>query len=145
MRKNKPKKTLKARIIDKICLVVSAIIVQGILIAFFYFSVRGLNIPEEFVVFILLCLFYNAIIIYFAAKAKMVKKYKPIWISLLILILLVNIPFIALFLLMLSGKLTLLGFGSFYFIWLGMLIFGYLTLTCYEFILKKLKKYYKLR
>jgi len=124
--------------IDKIYLIITAIIVQGSLIAFVYFLMGGLNITEKWMIFILFYLFYNAIIIYFAIIGRMVKKYRPIWISVLILILMTNVPWIAMLLLVLSGILPLPRYGWIYIV--GMFILGFSTLIYYRVILKKLRK-----
>jgi len=138
MNSKKHKKTLKAKMIDKIYLIITAIIVQGSLIAFVYFLMGGLNITEKWMIFILFYLFYNAIIIYFAIIGRMVKKYRPIWISVLILILMTNVPWIAMLLLVLSGILPLPRYGWIYIV--GMFILGFSTLIYYRVILKKLRK-----
>jgi hypothetical protein len=61
----------------------------------------------------------------------------------LILILLGAIPWIVFFPLLLSGTLTLLGFGSVFFLVTGVIGFGVLTLECSEWILERLKKHKK--
>jgi hypothetical protein len=138
MNNKKQKKTLKAKILDKIYLVITAIIVQGLLIAFVYFLMGGLKITEEWLFFILFYLFYNALIIFSAVMARIVKKYRPIWISVLILVLMTNIPWIALVLLVIPGKLNLPKNVWYYPI--GIMILGPATLTYYRLILKKLRK-----
>jgi len=137
-KKKKQKKTLKAKITDKIYLIITAIIVQGLLIAFVYLLMGELKITEGWLFLILFYLFYNALIISSAVVARIVKKYRPIWISVLILILMTNIPWAILFFLVLSGKLNLPDNVWYYPI--GIMILGPSTLTYYRLILQKLRK-----
>ena len=138
MNNKKQKKTLKAKILDKIYLIITAIIVQGLLIGFVYLLMGELKITKEWLFFVLLYLFYNVIIIYFAITSRMVKKYRPIWISVLILVLMTNIPWAILGLLVILGILSIPRYGWIYVV--GMFAIGFSTLLSYRMILKKLRK-----
>jgi len=124
--------------IRKACLISLAIIVLGILTAIFYISIHGFYILEEWLLFISIYLLYNTIIISGTVGTGMVKKYKPVWISVLILLLLTNIPFIALLILVLLGKLTLPRYGYIYTFGIAVLLPS--TVICYDLILDKLRE-----
>ena len=132
------KKTLKTNILDKVYLIITAVIVQGLLIAFVYLLMGELKITEEWLFFVLFYLFYNALIISSAVVARIVKKYRPIWISVLILVLMTNIPWAILAFLVISRKLNLPENVWYYPI--GIMILGPSTLTYYRLILQKLRK-----
>jgi hypothetical protein len=136
--KEEQKKSPKAKIVDIIYLIITAIIVQGLLIALFYFLIVGLKIPDEWMFFMGACFIHNAAIIGFAISARFVKKYRPIGISVFILILMTNIPWIVLVLLVSSGKLDLPHHLFPY--WVGTMILVTPTLFYYRLILKKLRK-----
>jgi hypothetical protein len=112
----KNKEPLKSRRIEKICLRSLAIVVLCILIAIYYFSIHGFLISEEWILFGGFYLLYKVFNISIAAESGMVKQYKPVWISVLVLVSLGAIPWIVFFPLLLSGTLTLLGFGSGFFL-----------------------------
>jgi len=146
MRKNKQKKKLKDKRIEKICLISLAIIVLVFLIAIYYFLVRSFNFSQKWFAFIVMYLVYNALTISPFVSSETIKQYKPIWISVLILLLLVNIPFIVLLFLLLSGKFTLPDYGYIYGYGIAIVIpLSFIITVCYDFILDKLRERKKRR
>ena len=135
------KKTPKEKRIEKICLISLSIVVLCILIAIYYFSIHGFLISKEWLFFVSICFLYNSIIIVCAYETGMIKEYKPVWISVLILILLANIPFIVLLFLELSGKSALPRYGSIY-TFIIFIVFPS-TVVIYDLILDKLNEWKK--
>lgn len=140
MNKKEMKRFKKDKTVQKICLISLAIIVLLFLIAVYYFSIRSFNFPKEWCAFIVIYLVYNALIISPLVVSEQVKEYKPVWISVMILLLLINIPFIFLLFLLLSGELALPDYGYIFGYGIAISIpLGFLTIVCYDFILDKLK------
>jgi hypothetical protein len=141
MNKKKRKEVRKNETIRKVVFVSLAIIIECLLLALVYFLKGDFNISLEWLLFIAIYVLYNTIIIAGVIETGMAKKYKPFWISMLILLLLTNIPFVILLILVLSGKLNLPQYGHIYTIGIAVLLPS--TFICYDFILDKLGEWGK--
>jgi len=138
MNNNNSKRKLKNETIRKVWIVSLAIIIECLLFILVYFLRGDFNLSQEWLLFIGVYVLYNTIIIAGTVETGMVKRYKPVWISVLILLFLTNIPFIVPLILVLSGKLNLPQYGHIYTVGIAVLLPS--TFICYDFILDKLSE-----
>jgi len=128
------KETIKNKIIDKLFLILSAFIIFVIGLLITYYLVVGIKIPMPMFVFVTSLLLYNATVCGLAFKAKMVTAFRPVMLSIVILILFMEAPFIVL--VFLYYLKVIAPFPSYLPYGVGMIIFAALTLFYYEKFLK---------